>query len=51
MDGSMSEKSGSSPFAASVSNWENGTTCVAIRSLSRGKWMSAWIETTCGSLT
>ena len=32
----MNEKSGRSPLAASVSNWANGTKCVAKRSFSRG---------------
>ena len=51
MFGSMSEKSGSVPAAASASNWENGTKWVPNRSCSREKWMSPVNDSDMGSMT
>ena len=45
----MNEKSGRSPWAASASNWANGTKCVAKRSFSRGKWTRPVNENRIGS--
>jgi hypothetical protein len=49
--GSISEKSGSVPFAASILNCSNGTTWVAKRSRSRGQWMTAVKDAGQGSRT
>jgi hypothetical protein len=49
--GSMSEKSGSVPAAASCSNSANGTTFVASRSVRREKWMMPWNDGDIGSIT
>ena len=45
----MNEKSGRSPFAASASNWANGTKWVANLSCSRGKWVRPVPESRIGS--
>src|SRR5271169_4094351 len=45
----MNEKSGRSALAASVSNWANGTKCVANRSFSRWKWAKPVPESRIGS--
>jgi len=49
--GSMREKSGRVPAAASVSNSANGTKWVARRSFSRGKWITPVNESGIGSMT
>jgi hypothetical protein len=51
MFGSISEKSGSVPSAASVSNSAKGTKWVASRSFSRGKWITPVNDTGDGSMT
>src|SRR6476619_1183954 len=51
MFGSINEKSGSVPAAASRSNSENGTKCVASRSCSRGWWITPVNEIAIGSIT
>src|SRR6478752_1463891 len=51
MFGSISEKSGSMPAAASRSNSENGTKWVASQSCSRGWWMTPVNEIVIGSIT
>ncbi len=49
--GSMNEKSGKVPAAASFSNSENGTKCVARRSFSWEKWMMPTKDSGIGSMT
>jgi hypothetical protein len=51
MVGSISEKSGRVPAAASVSNPAKGTKWVASRSFNRGKWMTPVNESGIGSMT
>ena len=51
MFGSISEKSGSVPAAASFSNSANGTKWVASRSFSRGTWITPVNETGISSIT
>ena len=51
MLGSMKEKSGKVPSAASFSNSVKGTKWVASRSLRRGKWITPVNDTGIGSMT
>src|SRR6516165_5682237 len=51
MHGSIKEKSGSAPLAASTSNWANGTKWVAKRPRSREKWISPVADSGIGSDT